>query len=289
MAEEREITLEEANEDQSLITANQQKSGIAASDEEIAQAEETLRKDVERRKAAADAARARKETESKSSASVEEVPATPAATPPPVAPPAPTPEQEIIDEIEEEEEPERSPNEILAELGLKHEPKIRRVGSGDNVRTYTQRPLTFLGKIQFLSYIGEVLDQITSGPNALKLGSLFDVPTFRQDALSAEDFSDAQTFVQAIAKVTTHVPEFLHKCFCIWLQIPDYEREWAIAMLQLPEEEGGLSDDDGFDIIETFIDQNWDTLQDFFTNKVPRLRDRLSAQYKATQQESLKR
>jgi len=188
---------------------------------------------------------------------------------------------EVEDKEEEEKAPERTPQEILADLGLKHEPKLRKIVDADgNEREYVQKPLSFVGKIQFLSYVGEVLDKAMSGANKLNLGSLFDVPDTRGATLTAQDFNDAETFVQAVGKLLVYAPDFLGKSYCIWLRIPEYERDWAIAAM-----EESLSDEDGFDIIETFIDQNWDTLQGFFAERLPSLSKRLQARYRASQSE----
>lgn len=192
-----------------------------------------------------------------------------------------------IDQLKEREKeveiPERSPQDILAELGLKEEPKVRKLSYNGQELEYVQKPLTFLGKIQFLSYVGEVLDKAMSGQNALQLNSLFEVPDYRGSTLTAQDFSDAQTFVQAVGKILIYAPDFLTKSYAIWLRVPEYERDiFAAAM------EESLSDDDGIDIIETFIDQNWDTLQNFFNERLPKIRDRLSARYRASQSEQSK-
>jgi hypothetical protein len=195
-----------------------------------------------------------------------------------------------IDQLQEREEekkevPEKSPQEILEQLGLKEQPVGRSIiDSQGNTREYIQKPLSFLGKIQFLSYIGEVLDKAMSGQNALQLNSLFEVPAYRADTFSAQDFSDAQTFVQAVGKIMVYAPDFLTKSYAIWLRVPEYEREWFAEAI-----EESLSDEVGEDIIETFIDQNWGTLQSFFSERLPKIRDRLSARYRVSQSEQSKR
>lgn len=243
---EVELTLEQANANQDEIYKEQAAVGMTASADDVEASEQALREDLKARLPQSEA------------------------------------EEPVAQEPEKEETPEKSPEEILAELGLKHEPKKRTISDGENEREYVQKPLSFVGKIQFLSYIGEVLDKAMAGDNALKLNSLFDVPV-RGDVLSAQDFSDAQTFVQAVGKLLVYAPDFLSKSYCIWLRIPEYERAWAIACM-----EENLGDEEGFDIIETFIDQNWETLQGFFSEKLPSLSKRLQARYRASQSEQQK-
>lgn len=264
--QEVEIGLEDAKQDQAKIVEEQRKLGgpmAPYSDERIDESEQILKADLEARLQKVREAEA-KLTE-RADAHVAET------------------QQTEEPEPEEEKEPDKTPHQILEELGLKEEPKVRKiVDVQGNEREYIQKPLSFVGKIQFLSYVGEVLDKAMAGENALKLNSLFDVPV-RGDVLSAQDFSDAQTFVQAVGKLLVYAPDFLSKSYCIWLRVPEYERDWAIVAM-----EESLSDEDGLDIIETFIDQNWGTLQGFFAEKLPRLSKRLQARYRDSQSEQQK-
>ena len=44
------------------------------------------------------------------------------------------------------------------------------IGQGEFERTYVQRPLSFIAKMQWFSLVGEVLDKAMSGDNALTVG-----------------------------------------------------------------------------------------------------------------------
>lgn len=146
-------------------------------------------------------------------------------------------------------------------------------------RTYVQRPLSFFAKMQWFSLVGEVIDKSISGDDGLRLSSLFELPGGGR-TMSASDFRDADTFVQGVGKILVHAPDFLEKSYCIWLNVPDYEREWAKAVMAEPKDNGGLSDDDGLEIIEIFIDQNWESLESFFREKIASLRDRIQSHRK---------
>lgn len=153
------------------------------------------------------------------------------------------------------------------------------IGPENMQREYIQRPLSFIAKIQWFSLVGEVVDQAISGPNGLSVGSLLTPPGSRGN-LSIDDFRDADTFVAAIGKLLTVAPDFLVKSYCIWLSVPDYERDLAKELMSLPEDEGGLSDSDGIAIIETFIDQNYEALDNFFRNELSRLQTRVQQRAK---------
>jgi len=120
---------------------------------------------------------------------------------------------------------------------------------------------------------GDVLDKALTGDNKMSLNSLFDAPG-QPGSLSMADFRDADTFVQAVGKLLVHAPKFLTDSYCIWLNVPDFQRDLVTRVWTLPESEGGLSDDDGIEIIEIFIDQNYEALDAFFREKLGRIQQR---------------
>jgi hypothetical protein len=151
------------------------------------------------------------------------------------------------------------------------------IGPENLRREYVQRELSFLGKTQWFALVGEVLDKALGGENSMSLNSLFSSPGGR-GSLSLDDFRDADMFVQAIAKLLVYAPDFLVKSYCIWLNVPDYERDLAAELMALPADEGGLSDDQGIEIIETFIDQNFASLDRFFREQVAKIQSRFKSQ-----------
>lgn len=162
-------------------------------------------------------------------------------------------------------------------------------GTVKNEKTYVQRKMSFFGKMQFFSLVGEVIDKSISGDEdaqGLRLSSLFDLPGSRGQ-FKAEDFREADVFVQGVGKILTYVPDFLEKSYVIWLGVPDWQKDWAIGVMTGTEERGGLSDEDGLEIIEIFIDQNWESLEDFFQKKIASLRDRVNARRKKEEENLL--
>jgi len=157
--------------------------------------------------------------------------------------------------------------------------KTYTLGPKEVNREYTQRPLSVIRRIQWFALIGEVLDDALSGDNAISLNSLFDNP-MRDGNLSMEMFRNADTFVQAVGKLLTVAPDFLTRSLAIWLNVPDYERNIFTQLVELPEEEGGLTDDMLFEIVETFIDQNYVALDRFFREKLPALQRRVEQRAK---------
>jgi len=156
------------------------------------------------------------------------------------------------------------------------------LGPPDMQRTYVQRPLSFVGRIEWFALVGEVLDKSMSGDNALTMAGLLEAPKgARQGQFSMDSLKQADTFVHAIGKLIRYSKTFLTDSYAIWLGVPDYERDVFATLIALPEDEGGLSDDVGFAIIERFIDQNFEALDRFFRERLADLGRRVQDQQEA--------
>lgn len=182
-----------------------------------------------------------------------------------------------------------APRDVIDTIQPKAQPKAWKLGPPDDPekqREYVQRPLSYFGKMQFFALVGQVIDKALSGEDGLKLGSLFGgTPAIsREGVIRMSDFSDAETFMQAVAKILVYAPDFLEKSYCIWLGVPDFERPWAISMMNLQKDEGGLSDEDGLEIVNIFIDQNWEAIEGFFRDQIPKVRDRIQVHRKAVEE-----
>jgi len=151
--------------------------------------------------------------------------------------------------------------------------KDRTVGAGDNAKTYKQKPMSFFQKMDFFALLGDAIDQTMSGEDGLTVDGMLTSISSISDAsqISAQQFATADSFVHGIAKLSSRTPDLLKDCFCVWLGVPQGERPWAKLMMDQPEDEGGLSDEESFDIIDTFIDQNWEAMNDFFVRRIREL------------------
>jgi len=174
-------------------------------------------------------------------------------------------------EAQQEEEQE----DVLDTIQPKAEPKTWVIGPQGMQRRFIQRPLSFIAKMQWFALVGDVLDKAMSGDDRLSINNLFSAPTGRGGNLSMSDFRDADTFVQAVGKLLVHAPNFLLDSYCIWLAVPDYDRDLVKDMMSAPADEGGLSDHDGMEIIEVFIDQNYEALNSFFQDELRKVSDRV--------------
>ena len=180
-----------------------------------------------------------------------------------------------------------SSNETVEDLTESIEPsaahKTVTIGQGDFSRTYTQKPLSFFQKLEVFGLLGETLDKSMSGPDGLTLAELLDGPGSVGSTLSDQNFTDADTFVKAIARLVQYAPDLLANLYLIVLNVPRGERFLIRDLMELPEDEGGLSDEDGFGILETFVDQNWTVMVDFFNSRVVPLFNKVTQKVQESQ------
>lgn len=141
------------------------------------------------------------------------------------------------------------------------------LGQGEETFTLVQKPLSFFGKLEFFSIMGKAVEQAID--DGLSVGDLFDAPN-QEDGLplSADSFKEADVFVKAIAQVVQHTPELLGDLYCVLLGVPRGQREYVKNVMERHQDDGGLSDEQGIAIVETFVDQNWDVMVDFFSLKL---------------------
>lgn len=169
------------------------------------------------------------------------------------------------------------PEDVVDILRPKAEPKEWVIGPESSPLVYVQRPLSFIQKMQWFSLVGGVLEKAMSGDAPVSVNELLSAPGDPRGGFSMADFRDADTFVRAIGKLIVHAPTFLTDSYCIWLGVPEHQKPVAVAVMSAPAAEGGLTDDQGLEIIEVFIDQNYDALADFFGDKIAALQRRVQA------------
>jgi len=182
-------------------------------------------------------------------------------------------EKEVqLEEVKEEQKQEVPSNDKKEEIDVvdtiqpKIEPVTRTIKDDVETRKYVQKPLSYFGKLEFFSLIGDTVD--TALQTGLTVNTVLEAMP-ASTGLSARDFSDVDSFVLAISKLMKYAPDLLKDCYCVWLNVPIEERAWAKDCFEK------LSDEEGIDIMEVFIDQNAKTIEDFFRKKVTRLWNRV--------------
>lgn len=159
-------------------------------------------------------------------------------------------------------------------------------GKEDEFSIYVQKPLGYMSRMRFFSLVSSTV------ANAIKAGGSIDLGFGSQDllagsgsirqraaALSETSFSDTSSFMALAMQLIAYSPDFLLECYCLWLDVPPAERIWAKMVMEQPRDPNrnkwGLTDDEGLEMIEIFIDQNYEDIRGFFGEKLPRLVNRV--------------
>jgi hypothetical protein len=122
-------------------------------------------------------------------------------------------------------------------------------------RVFEQTPLSFFRKIELFSVLADAIDKALS-EGALVSEFLEDIPD------SSSNISDSDVFVKAVVKIVKHAPDLLRDITCISLNVKRGEREEVLALLE------DIDDEQAMLILNHFVDQNWDAMQDFFSKQM---------------------
>lgn len=176
---------------------------------------------------------------------------------------APVAVEESLPE-EKVEEPD-----VLEVLEPSAEPREVTLDWAEHKRTYHQKPLAYFRKMEFFSLLGRTIDAAMEGEDGLRVNTLLgSVPT------SVSDIGDLDSFLNLVAKVASYAPDFLKESYILWLDVPKSERAWARDALDT------IDDNEGEAILNTFIDQNWESLESFFGDRANRVAKRIQARRK---------
>lgn len=129
-------------------------------------------------------------------------------------------------------------------------PRVWHFADGDIAATYEQLPLSFFRKVEFFSLVGDTIDSLSDDGKPLNVNELFGTD------------ANLDNLIAVVSRVASRAPEALQEMYCIFLNVPRRERVWAKAYM-----EAKLTDEEGMEILEVFIDQNADDLRSFFDQK----------------------
>ena len=136
---------------------------------------------------------------------------------------------------------------------------------------FVQRPLTFFGKLRFFGVASKAIE--TALEDGASIAELLEVPDREAGApLSADSLREADAFVKAVAKLVEYAPELMGDLYCVILAVPRGQTEYVISRFETE-----LDDEQGMKIIDVFIDQNWDALLDFFSQRIAPLVSKVSS------------
>lgn len=157
-------------------------------------------------------------------------------------------------------------------------------GNEDEYSIYTQRPLGYFARLRFFSLVSKTIGTAVKAGGGVDLGGDFlntvdDIRTKR--SVDESDFADAGAFIGLAMQLISYSPDFLLECYCLWLDVPVAEKVWAKMVMEQRHDpdnnKWGLTDDQGLEMVEVFIDQNYEDIRRFFAEKVPGLMERVKA------------
>jgi len=143
---------------------------------------------------------------------------------------------------------------------------------GPDPLSFNQKPLNFMGKIKLFSVLSETLRKVMD--KDVSISDLLDAPDSDSLPLSGDRSGEADIFVKSIASVLEYAPEALGDIFCVILAVPASQQEYVKGRL---DEE--LTDEQAFAVLNTFVDQNWEVLHDFFTGQGMSLFKKITAKF----------
>lgn len=125
----------------------------------------------------------------------------------------------------------------------------------DDEMVFTQKPLSFFGKIELFSVLGSAVEKaLASGTT---ISDLLETPEG-----SVDSFREADAFVGAIASVAKVAPELISDIFCISLRVKRGEREYVKELLEEEDDQKML------EVEKHFIEQNAEAIMDFFAQQM---------------------
>lgn len=144
-------------------------------------------------------------------------------------------------------------------------------------RAYIQAELGMFPVQEFTTRITEIIESFTEGEMGMKLGELFrgdvKMPTeFTPEAVDGVVEENIQ-LIRALIKLVNILPGFQLDIMCLSLGVPRREHDWAKEQMQEPPSRGGLTVEDGFDILKWFIRQNAELLRETLLGKARELAD----------------
>lgn len=127
-------------------------------------------------------------------------------------------------------------------------------------RTYVQGPLGMFPVQEFTTQTTAILNSFIQGDMGLRIGELFrgevKMPTQFDGETVDKVVEDNIELIKAFIKLVEMFPDYQKDIIALSLGVRRSEREWFKECISEPPHRGGLTLEDGFDILIWFIKQN---------------------------------
>ncbi len=173
---------------------------------------------------------------------------------------------EKIKQAEEQQEQLDKEIEVFEPVALAVD---RTLEFGGQTKTYTQHEMGFMTKLKFFQLLSGTIrlaSEDTEGGTSAFLDEIF-------GSLDQSGPSSANAMFGGLMRLVELSPEFIENAYMFALSVPVNERDWAKAALE------NLTDEEGIDILETFVAQNAESIHDFFTKHLARIGKRVATMF----------
>jgi hypothetical protein len=128
-------------------------------------------------------------------------------------------------------------------------------------RTFVQHEMGFMTKLKFFRLLSGTLRLASEQ----QYGGIMGVV----EATMTGDQSSTE-FLETIMRLIELVPDFAEQTYIYALNIKPKDQEWALQAFD------SLGDEEGIDILDTFIAQNGEAIRDFFVKHLKKIGQRVS-------------
>jgi hypothetical protein len=198
------------------------------------------------------------------------------------------PEEEVAQEVEEAQEDEAT-KELDEQIEV-FEPVAKVVDRTlvhpvtNEEKTFVQKEMGFMAKLKFFRLLSGTLRLAsdTQGANPAEFLQEAFGEVVGPDGEIAASVDTTGSWLTAVMRLVELAPDFLEDSYILILGVKPEDQAWALEALE------SLDDDEGVDILETFIAQNGKAIRRFFDKHLRRVGQTISreiGQNEGTEQE----
>lgn len=162
-------------------------------------------------------------------------------------------------------------------------------GDKDEYEVYMQEKLGYMARNRFFSLTARTMSRAIKASGGQALTGMEDVfggeGTLQERGrrLRERDFADASSFFTLAMELVGYSPDYLNECYAMWLNVPiaKGERAWFKEVIEEDwdpkSDKWGITEAQGMEMIEIFIDQNYEDIRRFFAETLPAIGRRVAA------------
>lgn len=146
---------------------------------------------------------------------------------------------------------------------------------------YVQKPLSYFAFLEFTGLLARKIEEAMRGDDGITIKDIVETTKGAlpfmvdgdhiEEVITKQDFNGIDAFVQGLMKLVSYIPDVIEECQFIWLRVPRRDRAFVREIWGKSPSDGGLSNDEGEEMMTIFIQQNYEELESFFVDRLPRI------------------